>query len=230
MIKFIPYGDKAVLVNFKDKIDLKTNALVHNFEDALLKEKMEGVIEVIPAYSSVTVIYDPEILNFNVLIKKLKIIRKKKKRSKEILPNTLIEVPVIYGGSYGPDLEFVAKYNGLSTQEVVKIHASCKYVVYMIGFTPGFAYLGGMSSKIFTPRLANPRKTVSRGSVGIGGNQTGIYSIESPGGWRIIGRTPLKLFDINKEPPILLKPGVKVKFTSIDEVEYKRVKKGLSLK
>ncbi len=230
MIKFIPYGDKAVLVNFKDKIDLKTNALVHNFEDALLKEKMEGVIEVIPAYSSVTVIYDPEILNFNVLIKKLKIIRKKKKRSKEILPNTLIEVPVIYGGSYGPDLEFVAKYNGLSTQEVVKIHASCKYVVYMIGFTPGFAYLGGMSSKIFTPRLANPRKTVSRGSVGIGGNQTGIYSIESPGGWRIIGRTPLKLFDINKEPPILLKPGVKVKFTSIDEVEYKRIKKGLSLK
>ncbi len=230
MIKFIPYGDKAVLVNFKDKIDLKTNALVHNFEDALLKEKMEGVIEVIPAYSSVTVIYDPEILNFNVLIKKLKIIRKKKKRSKEILPNTLIEVPVIYGGSYGPDLEFVAKYNGLSTKEVVKIHASCKYVVYMIGFTPGFAYLGGMSSKIFTPRLANPRKTVSRGSVGIGGNQTGIYSIESPGGWRIIGRTPLKLFDINKEPPILLKPGVKVKFTSIDEVEYKRVKKGLSLK
>lgn len=227
MIKFIPYGDKAILVNFGNRIDYKINALVHNFENALMKEKIEGVIEAIPAYSSITVIYDPKVVNFNVLVKKLKSLWKKRKRLHVSSSNELIEVPVIYGGRYAPDLKFVAEYNKLSLEEVVKIHSSCEYVVYMVGFTPGFAYLGEMPLRIATPRLANPRKSVSKGSVGIGGNQTGIYSIESPGGWRIIGRTPLKLFDMQKEPPVLLKPGMKVKFIPIDEDKYKKIEEDL---
>ncbi len=227
MIEFIPYGDKAVLVNFGNRIDLKINTLVHDFDGVLMKEKIEGVIEAIPAYSSVTVIYDPKAVNFDVLVKKLKSLWKKGKGLRVSSSNESIEVPVVYGGNYGPDLEFVAKHNKLSLEEVVKIHSSCEYVVYMVGFTPGFAYLGGMSLRIVTPRLASPRKFVPKGSVGIGGNQTGIYPVESPGGWRIIGRTPLKLFDMQKEPPVLLKPGTRVKFIPIDEDEYKRVKEDL---
>lgn len=224
MIEIIPYGDKAVLVKFGNKINLKINAFVHSFDALLAKEKIEGVIESIPAYSSVTVIYDPKILDFNSLAKELKALLKKGRRFHSDSHNESIEIPVVYGGSYGPDLEFVAQYNNLSPQEVVKIHTSREYVVYMVGFTPGFAYLGGMSSKIATPRLSDPRESVPAGSVGIGGSQTGIYPIESPGGWRIIGRTPLKLFDMQKEPPVLLKPGMKVKFVSIDESEYQRVR------
>lgn len=227
MIKFISYGDKAVLVSFGNRIDSKINALVHNFDDALMKEKIEGVIEAIPAYSSVTVIYNPKVVEFNALVKKLKSLWGKRKRLHVNSSNELIEVPVVYGGRYGPDLEFVAECNKLSLEKVVKIHSSCEYIVYMVGFTPGFAYLGGMSSKITTPRLSSPRKSVPKGSVGIGGNQTGIYPIESPGGWQIIGRTPIKLFDMQKEPPVLLKPGVKVKFIPIDEDEYKKIEEDL---
>ncbi len=227
MIEFIPYGDRAVLVNFGNRIDLKINTLVHDFDAVLMKENIEGVIEAIPAYSSVTVIYDPKVLNFNVLVKRLRTLWKKGKRFRVNSSKESIEVPVVYGGNYGPDLEFVAKHNDLSLEEVVKIHSSCEYIVYMVGFTPGFAYLGGMSLKIATPRLPNPRMSVPKGSVGIGGNQTGIYPVESPGGWRIIGRTPLKLFDIQKEPPVLLKPGAKVKFIPIDEDEYKKIEEDL---
>lgn len=227
MIEFIPYGDRAVLVNFGNRIDLKINTLVHDFDAVLMKENIEGVIEAIPAYSSVTVIYDPKVLNFNVLVKRLRTLWKKGKRFRVNSSKESIEVPVVYGGDYGPDLEFVAKHNNLSLEEVVKIHSSCEYIVYMVGFTPGFAYLGGMSLKIATPRLPNPRMSVPKGSVGIGGNQTGIYPVESPGGWRIIGRTPLKLFDIQKEPPVLLKPGAKVKFIPIDEDEYKKIEEDL---
>lgn len=215
-----PYGDSAVLVKFASKIDPKVNAMVHALSALILKEKPEWIVETIPAYSSLTVIYDPKVIDFITVIDKLNELEKKCKS--QLIFSSLIEVPTVYGGEYGPDLRFVAKYNRLSVEEVVKIHSSTEYLVYMLGFTPGFAYLGGMSKKIATPRLEKPRKKVPAGSVGIGGKQTGIYPFESPGGWRIIGRTPLVLFDVEKDPPVLLKSGDRVKFISISEDEYKR--------
>jgi len=131
----------------------------------------------------------------------------------------------LYGGEYGPDLEFVAQYNKLSVEEVIKIHTEKEYFIYMLGFSPGFPYLGGMSDKIATPRLEKPRIKVSEGSVGIAGGQTGIYPINSPGGWQIIGRIPVKLFEIKEKFPFLLKSGDYLKFYPINQKEFKEIKK-----
>ncbi len=223
--KCVPYGDTAVLVKFADRIDPKVNAMVFSLEKLILSEKIDGIVEMIPAYSSLTLFYDPKILSFSIVVEKLNELKAKYKNYS--FSPSFFEIPVVYGGKYGPDLQFIANYNHLSTEEVVKIHSSVEYTVYMLGFTPGFAYLGGMSKKIITPRLKNPRKNVPAGSIGIGGKQTGIYPIESPGGWRIIGLTPLKLFNMDKDPPVLFKPGDKVKFVPISESEYEQRKKSI---
>ncbi|MGV3465566.1 MAG: 5-oxoprolinase subunit PxpB, partial [Heyndrickxia sp.] len=132
----------------------------------------------------------------------------------------VVEIPVCYGGDFGPDLETVASMNGLSTEEVIQIHSSAEYTVYMIGFAPGFPYLGGMSEKIATPRLPSPRLKIPERTVGIAGNQTGVYPIETPGGWQLIGRTPIKLFRPQDEVPSLLHAGDKVRFKPISYEEY----------
>jgi KipI family sensor histidine kinase inhibitor len=131
-----------------------------------------------------------------------------------------VEIPTVYGGKDGPDLDFVAAYHHISPEDVVRIHAGAVYQVYMLGFTPGFAYLGGMDPLIAAPRLAKPRTKVPAGSVGIAGVQTGVYPLETPGGWRIIGRTPLRLFDLLAEPPVILAPGDEVRFMPVLEGEW----------
>ena len=135
----------------------------------------------------------------------------------------VVEIPVAYGGEFGPDIGFVAEYNGLTVEEVVEIHSKPLYRVYMLGFVPGFAYLGGMDERITTPRLEKPRLKVPAGSVGIAGKQTGWYAIESPGGWRLIGRTPLKTFNPMESPPSLVLPGDYVRFKPISEEEFWRI-------
>jgi KipI family sensor histidine kinase inhibitor len=135
----------------------------------------------------------------------------------------VIEIPTLYGGDSGPDLDYVASHNGLTPEEVVQIHASGTYRIYMLGFTPGFPYLGGMDERIATPRLETPRTKISGGSVGIAGAQTGIYPIDSPGGWQIIGRTPLALYDPQREEPILLQAGESIRFVPIDQETYDRL-------
>ena len=137
-------------------------------------------------------------------------------------------IPVVYGGEYGPDLEYVAEYHGLTTERVIKLHSQKKYRVYMIGFIAGFPYLGELPEEIATPRLEKPRLKVSAGSVGIAERQTGIYPCETPGGWRIIGRTPIKLFNSFQQPPALLKAGDIVKFKSISEKEFRSLKETTS--
>lgn len=144
------------------------------------------------------------------------------KDDKTITPR-LVEIPVCYGGEFGPDLEYVAAFNGLTTEEVIHIHSSGDYLVYMIGFAPGFPYIGGMSEKIATPRRETPRLKIPSGSVGIAGKQTGVYPIETPGGWQLIGRTPLKLFRPDEEPPSLLMAGDKIKFVPISYNDYKEM-------
>ena len=144
--------------------------------------------------------------------------------------NTVVmEIPVCYGGEYGPDLDFVAKYNRLTPEEVVRLHTSAEYLIYMLGFTPGFSYMGGMDERIATPRLESPRVLIHAGSVGIAGKQTGLYPLDSPGGWQLIGRTPVRLYDAHRDNPILLDAGLHVKFVPIDEAEFKRIVQRIEL-
>jgi KipI family sensor histidine kinase inhibitor len=134
------------------------------------------------------------------------------------------EIPVCYGGEYGPDLERIAAHAGLSTSEVIRIHSGRDYLIYMMGFLPGFCYLGGLDERIHTPRLSSPRLRIPAGSVGIGGSQTGIYPMDSPGGWQLMGMTPVKTYDPARETPILVEAGDYIRFVPVSEAEYFDIK------
>jgi len=218
-MNFKPLGDSALLISFGDVIDEEINDRIHALARAIERAKFEWLVEVVPAYSSIAVIYDPALIDFESVKRAVEGIEV----TSEHFEGELVEVPVVYGGKYGPDLEFVAEYTGLTPDEVIEIHSRPVYRVYFLGFLPGFAYLGEMDERIVAPRLEKPRLKVPAGSVGIGGKQTGIYPLESPGGWRLIGRTPLRLFNPEKEPPTLLKPGDRVKFVPIYEEEFVRL-------
>lgn len=213
-------GDKAIILKFSDEINRSAHLSVMKIDKFLFDSKIEGVIEWVPSYSSITIMYDPEIVDKS-FIEKLKYLD-------ESAPNfdvrlKTVEIPVLYGGQFGPDIEFVAKINNLSVEDVIKIHSAANYEVWMMGFMPGFPYLYGLPKSINAPRLKNPRKFVASGSIGIAGNQTGIYPIDSPGGWQIIGSTPIKIFDIKKAQTTLFEIGDSVKFISINEEGYKRL-------
>lgn len=215
-------GDQSVLVKFGDKIDTKTNKAVRVLAQLVDKEVDIGVIETILGYTNLLVNYDPFITTFEQLKANLIQLIEKIDLEEEIEEN-IVELPVLYGSEYGPDLKDVAKHNNLTEEEVIHIHTEPTYLVYFLGFTPGFPFLGGMSDKIITPRLANPRTRIKAGSVGIANNQTGIYPVSSPGGWRLIGHTPIPLYDPNKEWPFLLSPGDKLKFKSITKEAYDEI-------
>lgn len=216
-------GDRAVFIEFANKISPEINRKVHIMVSAIEKKKIEGVIEIVPTYRSLSIYYDPLKIEITNLLEKLGKIKNSSEEIKIPSPR-IIEIPTVYGGEYGPDLEFVAKHNSLSQEKVIKIHSGRDYLVYMFGFSPGYTYLGGMDERIATPRLKTPRVEVAAGSVAIAGKQTGIYPLKSPGGWRIIGRTPLKLFNIDKEPPVPFLPGDYLKFTPISAKEYLKLK------
>ncbi len=219
-INVVPAGDQALALEFENRIDPEINSKVRAADYYLTREsKLEGLLETVPTYRSLLVYYDPDVWNYVDLKEILLNIGEHLKDVAIPNPETL-EIPVLYGGEYGPDIDYVAEHNNLTIEAVIEIHHSSTYLIYMLGFVPGFPYLGGMSSKIATPRLENPRTQIPAGSVGIAGSQTGIYPLESPGGWRLIGRTPLKLFDPSKEDPFLPKPGHYLKFYPISEHEF----------
>jgi len=221
-VKYLIAGDRALVVEFGDKIEEQVNSKIRSLTVAIEQEGIIGINETVPTYRSLMVIYDPMIIELAELIGAIKSIISRMHELK--LPDAkVIEIPTLYGGEYGPDIEFVADHNKISIDEVIKIHTDMEYLIYMIGFTPGFSYLGGMSDKIEAPRLQNPRTKIPVGSVGIAGKQTGIYPIESPGGWQLIGRTPVKLYDPCREDPVLLNAGDYIKFVQIDENEYKNI-------
>jgi inhibitor of KinA len=217
-----PLGDSALLISFGEVIDDEVNARIHAVARAIEGRDFEWLTEVVPAYSSLAVIFDPLRATFeevkNAVVPLLN-------ASAETFEGRKIEIPVLYGGEYGPDIEFVAQYNGLSVEDVIGIHSGKTYRVHFLGFLPGFAYLSPVDERIATPRLEKPRLKVPAGSVGIAGRQTGIYPLESPGGWQIIGRTPLRLFNPAREQPTLLQPGDEVKFVPIDEKEFWEIHK-----
>ena len=215
-------GDTSVAVVFGNEISMDINTQIRAFDEALAEEQIDGVYETVPTYCSLTIHYAPEKIRYDALEEQLeKLLSVAHKAQK--MNTVVIEIPVLYGGEYGPDLETVAAHNGMTPEEVIKIHSNAEYLIYMLGFTPGFSYMGGMDDSIATPRLKTPRVLIPAGSVGIAGKQTGIYPIDSPGGWQLIGRTPVKLYDAHRDTPILLDAGVHVKFIPIDEEEYKRI-------
>ncbi len=210
-----PVGDSAVLIELDDKISPEVNSQVHTLEKFLQENPIPGILEAVPGYSSLLVLYDPLLVSLIEIecwlqegMHTLSIEITWSKRE--------IVVPVHYGGDDGPDIEFVANYHHISPEEVVHRHANQVYRVGMMGFTPGFAYLMGLDPILSTPRLETPRTCVPAGSVGIAGGQTGIYPLESPGGWRIIGRTMKELYDPNEPPYFLFSPGDSVRFIPVD--------------
>ena len=222
-----PLGDTAIVLSFGDSIDLAVHARVRAFAACLEAHPFEGLVEYVPAFTTVTVYYDPWVLSekgkhkpyekvTNLLLERLPQAEQYRQKQEPVV----VEIPVCYGGELGPDLAFVAQHNQLSEEEVIAIHAAGEYTVYMIGFAPGFPYLGGMDARIATPRKETPRQRIPAGAVGIAGQQTGVYPIETPGGWQLIGRTPLALFDPQRQPPSLLQAGAVVKFIPIPAEAY----------
>ena len=215
-------GDTSVAVVFGNEISIDINTRIRAFDEALAEEQIDGVYETVPTYCSLTIHYAPEKIRYDELKERLEALLAVAHKAQKL--NTIVmEIPVVYGGEYGPDLETVAAHNGMSPEDVIRIHSGAEYLIYMLGFTPGFSYMGGMDESIATPRLKTPRVLIPAGSVGIAGKQTGIYPIDSPGGWQLIGRTPVKLYDAHRDTPILLDAGLHVKFIPIDEAEYKRI-------
>ncbi|MEM1563134.1 MAG: 5-oxoprolinase subunit PxpB [Candidatus Bathyarchaeia archaeon] len=222
-VRYLPFGDSALIVEFDDVIDLAVNSKVIALNEALSSAGIRGVEEFVPTYRSLLIRYNPAEITYEQLVACIKEIEKTLGEKPIKVEGRKLIVPVVYGGVYGPDLSYVAKYHGLTEEHVVKYHSGKDYRVYMIGFVAGFPYLGDVPEEIATPRLETPRLKVPEGSVGIAERQTGIYPCEAPGGWRIIGRTPIKLFDPQQQSPALLKPGDTVKFIPISEEEFKRI-------
>jgi inhibitor of KinA len=213
---FRPMGDRALLVELGDVIHPDVNRKVRDLFLVLEGKKVSGIKDLVPSYRSLTVVYDPLELSLFTLQDTLSYLWKHTDASRLPRPK-MVEVPVIYGGRHGPDLEWVASYHHLSLEEVISYHTLPTYQVYMIGFTPGYPYLGEVPEAIATPRRPTPRTVVPQGSVAIAQRQTGIYPVQSPGGWHILGWTPLELFAPDKTPPSLLEMGDLVKFISIQE-------------
>lgn len=212
-------GDRGLLVEFSAEIDLETNQKIHAFCRLLEDDLPEGIVEIIPSYRSLVLVYEPLVVDMPKLQEKLVILYGDVESATD-LNAEIVEIPVCYGGEFGEDLEYVATHNGLSVDQVISIHSGTLYPVYMIGFTPGFPYLGGLSEKLHTPRLATPRTLVPAGSVGIANNQTGIYPIDSPGGWQLIGRCPYKLFDPLRSNPFLVKAGDQLRFIPVSRQDF----------
>ena len=217
--RYLPAGDSALVVELGNEISPEMNKKIRGLVLALEECPLSGIRELVPTYRSVMILYDPASIVFNELVTHVKRLETHLHIA-ELPKPQVIDIPVVYGGDFGPDIGYVAEYHGLSQEEVVTLHSGRDYLVYMLGFTPGFCYLGGMTEELETPRLETPRILIPAGSVGIAGQQTGVYPIDSPGGWRIIGRTLLRLFDPQREPPVLIRAGDYVRFTPIDGQEY----------
>ena len=222
--KFLLGGDKALYVELGDEISPELNRKVRAILNALDKAHIPGIIDLLPTYRSIQVYYDPLKIPLNELKERLASLSQEASEETRRI-GKVVDIPVAYGGEFGPDLEFVALHSSLTPDEVIKTHSSIDYLVYMLGFNTGFPYLGDLPEKIATPRLNTPRVKVPAGSVGIAESQTGIYPLESPGGWQLIGRSPIRLFDPAREPPVLTEPGDYIRFVPIDEAKYREIEK-----
>ncbi|WP_112181955.1 MULTISPECIES: 5-oxoprolinase subunit PxpB [Paraliobacillus] len=233
-ISFTPLGDQTIVIEFGQHIDEEIHVRVMAAMDYLERNSFNWLVEYIPTFTTLTVLYDPvKVMKHYGINDRSKIPYQFVQQEIEQAITSVtsenkgiqreIEIPVCYGGTFGPDLGFVAKHHCINEQDVIDIHTKGNYLVYMIGFAPGFPYIGGMSSEIATPRKKSPRFNLPAGTVGIAGQQTGIYPLETPGGWQLIGKTPLALFQPKNSKPSLLRAGDKVRFKAINKDEYDRL-------
>lgn len=219
-----PVGDCAISIDFGQVIDPKINRHIRQTIERIQALQLDGIIELVPTYCALLVQYDAMLYSYANMCNIIEHTFSESVTNSDNETVTVIEIPTVYGGEFGPDLGFVASHNNLSEEEVIAIHSGTDYLVYMLGFIPGFTYLGGMDPRIATPRLSSPRTLIPAGSVGIAGEQTGTYPSDSPGGWQIIGRTPVTMYDMSKEEAALLSAGDYVRYVPIDEQEYNRIK------
>jgi KipI family sensor histidine kinase inhibitor len=220
-LKILPAGDQAFVVEFGDTIEPETNRLVHDLASSIEALDLPGVLETVPTYRSLLVSYDPLVTAPDELQQAIREIGSGGAGDEggEATGPRVVHLPTLYGGEYGPDTEFVAQHAGMTPQEMIAVHSGPDYLVYMMGFSPGFPYLGGLDERLATPRLDSPRAEIAAGSVGIAEGQTGVYPVASPGGWRIIGRTPVRLFDPSLDRPTSISAGDYVRFVALEGAE-----------
>ena len=216
--RVVPAGDSAILIELGSEIAPEISSMVFALTDLVKDAGLNSGLEVLPTYRSVLVYYDPLVSSY---VEMFDAVNGALERLVEPVNGNssvkIIEIPVVYGGDDGPDLDFVANHAGITEDAVIELHSGTEYRVYMLGFSPGFPYLGGLDERIAAPRLKTPRVLVPAGSVGIAESQTGVYPNAGPGGWRIIGRTSVPLFDVNSSTPSLITPATKVRFIPVDQ-------------
>ena len=220
--RIVPAGDSAIVVEFEERIDLVINERASALAASLEAAQIGGVRDIVPTYRSVALFFDPLRTNYDALVE---VVEREAGRSAPgaSARHAVIRIPVCYGGDLGPDLDGVAAFGNVSADEVIALHAAPIYRVFMLGFVPGFAYMGVVDARIAAPRRPTPRVRVPAGSIGIAGVQTGVYPTETPGGWQLIGRTPIKPFDAQREKPFLMKAGDSVQFYPIARAEFERL-------
>lgn len=223
-----PLGDSALVVQLGNEVNEIIHKKILNLVHIIESDPFTGLLEVVPCYNSVTVFYDlitiRKQLDFNIsAFEKVSASMNcylKRIKEETSFEKRLIEIPVVYGEQFGPDIEYVAKYNNITVEKVIELHTKKDYLVYMIGFAPGFPFLGGVDKQIATPRKEKPSPAIPAGSVGIAGEQTGMYPLETPGGWQVIGQTPIDLFTPKTSPPTLLQSGDVIRFIPITQNEF----------
>lgn len=220
--RYVRAGDCGLYVVFPQVIDPGVNRRVRALARRVERAGWPGVVEVIPSYAALYIHFDPLRATFDGLVARCRELVAGADESEPEVPRVYL-LPTVYGGEFGPDLDEVARFHGFHPEEVIKLHSGRDYYIYFLGFSPGFPFLGGLDPRLATPRRRVPRTRVPAGSVGIAGEQTGVYPVDSPGGWNVIGRTPVPLFRIDRDPPALLAPGDYVRFVPISEAEYRRI-------
>lgn len=216
--RVVPAGDSAILIELGSEIAPEISSMVFALTDLIKDAGLNSGLEVLPTYRSVLVYYDPLVCSYAEMFDAVNGVVERLVEPVNVNSSLkIIEIPVVYGGDDGPDLDFVAHHAEITEDAVIELHSGTDYRVYMLGFSPGFPYLGGLDERIAAPRLKTPRVLVPAGSVGIAESQTGVYPNAGPGGWRIIGRTSVPLFDVNSSTPSLITPATKVRFIPVNQ-------------
>lgn len=220
-VRIRPAGDSALVVEFEERIDPAVSARVLDLDRAIAAAKLPGVLETLPTYRTLLVRFDPLAGDPAELEPAIATLAATARGDAK--PGRLWRIPVAYGGALGEDLDDVARAKSMTTDEVVRLHSTVAYHVYMLGFVPGYVYLGGLDARLHISRRVNPRLKTPAGTISIGGQQAAVQSIEAPSGWHLLGRTPVRTFDMRREPPFLIQPGERVTFTPIDAAAFDRL-------